>query len=349
MNQIPGSKELSMPAAGTESSASAPRAVHLTALDGWRGTSILLVLAAHLLPLGPKGWQLNETAARLGMALFFTLSGFLITRLLLADTTIKDFLIRRLLRIVPLAWLAMAIAFPLTDASGSVYLPNFFFYANLPPIRLAETGSHLWSLCVEMQFYLAVAVIVLLCGKRGLFALPLLCICVTLLRVTDGAYVDIVTWRRADEILAGVTVALIYNRRLGTALIRGLSGCNVFVLLLLAVIASHPSTGFMNYLRPYVAAALIGCTLYAPPANVGAILSSRILKYIATISFALYVLHGMLVGTWLGSGSTLVKYAKRPLLIALTFLMAHLSTFYFESYWIGLGKRLTKGQGEHGR
>ena len=41
---------------------------HLGVLDGWRGISILLVLAAHLLPLGPKAWRLNETAGPMGMA-----------------------------------------------------------------------------------------------------------------------------------------------------------------------------------------------------------------------------------------------------------------------------------------
>ena len=73
-------------------------------LDGWRGISILLVLLAHLMPLGPKAWRLNETAGPLGMALFFTLSGFLITRFLLRNDSIAEFLIHRFFRIVPLAW-----------------------------------------------------------------------------------------------------------------------------------------------------------------------------------------------------------------------------------------------------
>jgi peptidoglycan/LPS O-acetylase OafA/YrhL len=72
-------------------------------LDGWRGISILCVLAAHLLPLGPKAWQLNATAGPMGMALFFTLSGFLITHFLLNHAGVLDFLIRRFFRIVPLA------------------------------------------------------------------------------------------------------------------------------------------------------------------------------------------------------------------------------------------------------
>ena len=52
-------------------------------LDGWRGISILCVLSAHMLPLGPKSWQLNATTATIGMSIFFTLSGFLITTTLM--------------------------------------------------------------------------------------------------------------------------------------------------------------------------------------------------------------------------------------------------------------------------
>jgi peptidoglycan/LPS O-acetylase OafA/YrhL len=320
--------------------ADAPHRVHLTALDGWRGISISLVLAAHLLPLGPKVWQLNETAARLGMALFFTLSGFLIARLLLADPNIQKFLVRRVLRIVPLAWLVMAISFPLTNPDSSTYLPNLFFYANLPPIRLATVGSHFWSLCVEMQFYLAAATIVLLLKKGGLYVvLPLLCVGVTILRVRDGAHLDIVTWRRVDEILAGVVLALFHAHslgRTGAKLMR-----NFYFFLILAVTSSHPLSGPMNYLRPYFTAALVGTTLYYPPEWIRHILATRLLRYLATISYALYIIHGMLP-SWFSSGETLVKYAKRPLMFAVTFALAHLSTFHFEPYWIALGKRLTE-------
>ena len=78
----------------------------LQLLDGWRGISISLVLAGHLLPLGPKSLQINPTATAAGMAMFFILSGFLITSLLLRDDHIGRFLVRRFARIVPLAWLA---------------------------------------------------------------------------------------------------------------------------------------------------------------------------------------------------------------------------------------------------
>jgi len=72
----------------------------LSVLDGWRGISIGLVMAAHLLPLGPKFMQLNHVAGVLGMVIFFILSGFLITRLLLSQPPIAHFLIRRFFRIL---------------------------------------------------------------------------------------------------------------------------------------------------------------------------------------------------------------------------------------------------------
>ena len=89
--------------------ATAARDEHLAVLDGWRGISILLVLATHLLPLGPKSWRLNEMTGPMGMALFFTLSGFLITRFLQRDAGLIDFLSRRIFRIVPLAWLTLTL------------------------------------------------------------------------------------------------------------------------------------------------------------------------------------------------------------------------------------------------
>ena len=324
-----------MSAAGTRTSAG-----HLAALDGWRGISILLVLAGHLLPLGPKVLQLNDMAATMGMAVFFILSGFLITRFLLERPNVPDFLFRRFFRIVPLAWLAMLVVLVATGAPSTYYLPHFLFYANLPPIHLTDAGSHLWSLCVEAQFYVGIALLVALLGRRGLYALPVVCVAVTLHRVWYGAYVDIVTWRRVDEILAGCWLAMALVGKFGTRSVSLLSSLNAYVLLALVAVASHPWGGALNYLRPYIAALMVGATLLDPPASLARVLHSSVLRYIATVSYALYVIHHLLIYTWLGSGDKIIKYAKRPLLFAVTFGLAHLSTLYFERPCIAWGKRL---------
>ena len=208
----------------------------LDVLDGWRGISILLVLAAHLLPLGPKSWRFNEMAGPMGMALFFTLSGFLITRFLLHHDSVVDFLIRRFFRIVPLTWLALLVALPLSGAPGSTYLPNFLFYANLPPYHLAEVADHFWSLCVEAQFYAAVAIIVAV--LRQARAVPADRDLRRRHRAScrqSGAEIEIVTWHRVDEILAGAILALVYAGRLG-ALRDGAVSLRGSVYVLLAAV-----------------------------------------------------------------------------------------------------------------
>ena len=313
----------------------------LAVLDGWRGISILLVLGTHLLPLSPKSWRFNEMAGPMGMALFFTLSGFLITRFLLHHDSVVDFLIRRIFRIVPLTWLALLVALPLSGAPSSTYLPNFLFYANLPPYHLAEVADHFWSLCVEAQFYATVAIIVAVLGKRGLYLLIAICLGVTAYRVVSGVEIAIVTWYRVDEILAGAILALVYSGKLGQGAVTAVSRSNFYVLVVLFAVSCHPASGFANYLRPYLAAALVGTTLYSPPERIGAVLRSGALRYIAAISFALYVFHGLLIHTWLGEGDKLTRYLKRPLLFAATFALAHLSTFQFEQRWIEFGKRLS--------
>lgn len=312
-----------------------------TVLDGWRGLSILFVLATHLLPLGPKVWQLNSTSGPLGMALFFTLSGFLITNFLLNHTSVVDFLVRRFFRIVPLAWLYLVVALALSQAGTESWLAHLFFYANWPPEQVGGVTSHFWSLCIEVQFYAAIALLVALLRQRGLLLLPLLCLAFTLFRISNEVHVAINTYYRVDEILAGSILALIYNDRLGNWPKRALGQVNQLAIFALLIVSCHPESGFMNYLRPYLAATLVGATLFNEGTRMASALDNRVLFYIAGISYALYVIHPLLAHSWLGSGEGLEKYLKRPLLLIALFVLAHASTFHFEQKWIAVGKRLS--------
>ena len=312
----------------------------LGALDGWRGLSILLVLAAHLLPLGPKQLELNASAGVLGMVIFFTLSGFLITSTLLNNDSIIEFLIRRVFRIVPLAWLCAAIILYATNASADTYLANFLFYANWPPMWLMNGTGHFWSLCVEMQFYLWIALLVIFLRRHWLYLIPIACISITLYRIANGAHANINTYYRADEILAGGVLALIYNRKLIFPAIKIITRhISQAILLLLLIISCHPKAGALNYLRPYFAIALVAGSIFNPTPLTSNFLNNRNLFYIASISYALYVLHPLLAHTWLGSGEGIEKYAKRPLLFFVLFIAAHLSTAHFEKIWIDYGKK----------
>lgn len=310
-------------------------------LDGWRGISILLVLATHLLPLGPKDFRLNETTGPMGMALFFTLSGFLITNFLLHRPSITDFLIRRFFRIIPLAWLYVAIALYISSSTPDTWLAHLLFYANWPPMKLTGMTSHIWSLSVEMQFYVGIALLVRLFSKKALLYVPLICIAFTANRYFNGVHIAINTYYRIDEILAGSTLALVYNHQFGAMPRNLIARINPFPIFILLLISCHPDSGWANYFRPYLATILVGSTLINADSRLTKLLDTNVLVYIATISYALYIIHPILLHTWLGEGDTLVKYAKRPLLFMALFALAHLSTFYFEKKWIVAGKRLS--------
>lgn len=111
-------------------------------LDGWRGISILLVLVGHWIPLSPQAGKVNGAVSATGMAIFFILSGFLITSLLIRDQNVVNFLIRRLMRIIPLAWLVLCITLFLEKATLHQWVSNIFFYANWPPVGIITETSH---------------------------------------------------------------------------------------------------------------------------------------------------------------------------------------------------------------
>jgi peptidoglycan/LPS O-acetylase OafA/YrhL len=151
---------------------------HLPSLDGLRAISIVLVLLGHL--SGTRGFvNLNLGVgdfAHLGVVVFFVISGFLITRLLLSEhakngaLNLKLFYARRALRLFPAAYTFIACVC-LLWAAGVVWLqPSDVWHAvtytmNFAPQRSWQLG-HLWSLSVEEQFYFLWPISLVLLGIR---------------------------------------------------------------------------------------------------------------------------------------------------------------------------------------
>lgn len=324
-------------------------AAHLKVLDGWRGLSILLVLAAHLLPLGRKAWHFNYGAGILGLALFFTLSGFLITSILLKGQNISSFLIRRFFRVIPLAWLYITVALAISGASLYAWLAHYLFFANFPPKELVPLTVHFWSLCVEMQFYVGVALLVAVLRRRGLLLLPALALLFTALRAWQGIYASDISYYRVDEILAGCTLALIYHGSVDGRLRLVLKSVPQWPVFLLLILACLPQGGWFNYFRPYLAAMLVGATILSPGSGLVKSLNNRFLLAMAAISYSLYVIHPLLAASWLGSGDLVEKYAKRPLLLAILLFLAYLSTHYYEHRFMEYGRTLARKCGANRR
>lgn len=275
-------------------------------------------------------------AARAGMAIFFALSGFLITEALLSGQTVRTFLLRRAGRILPLAYAYLLIAAFLALPEIKIALENFLFLENYTYAWLLN--NHFWSLCVEMHFYVAIAVVAAVGGPRLIIVvLPIACLCVTSLRIWHGSYIDIQTHLRVDEICAGGVVAILHRKCLTP------TESNVWIFAAASfflVLCSHPALGALQYLRPYASAALLATTISLGPGVVRSILVSRMAAYIAKISYALYVIHLPFGSGYMAEGSTAIKYlVKRPISILVTLLCAHLSTFYYEARVIAAAKR----------
>jgi peptidoglycan/LPS O-acetylase OafA/YrhL len=202
----------------------------LPALDGLRGISILLVLLAHASQThGFSSPGLIRAAARhgsIGVDVFFVLSGFLITLLLLRElertrtVSLKDFYRRRALRILP-AYITFLLAVGVITHLGLAHLQGRDWIGVLTyTVNFLEKPSweigHVWSLSIEEQFYLIWPALLLAAGKRRarLAALGYLAAAPVLRLLIWACYrphlnmVDSWTFTRMDSIAAGCLLAL---------------------------------------------------------------------------------------------------------------------------------------------
>ncbi|MEM8772904.1 MAG: acyltransferase [Pseudomonadota bacterium] len=305
---------------------------HIPVLDGVRAASILLVLAGHMLPLGPSQWGLNHSAATGGMSLFFILSGFLICSFLLREPPIGEFLIKRITRIVPAVSLYILIVYGLIDFQPQIGTATGFYIINYYTDYITSLNSHLWSLCVEMHYYIFAALLAWMFGRRGLVLFCVALIAVTFLRVSTGTGISIQTHLRVDEILAGSTLALFYHGYFGDfERAKRLLGLLFPVFALFWMATLRPEFELLFYLRPYSAMLLVGSILYADFKPLRAALTSSPMRYVATISYSLYIWHFFTINFGMNEGDRLTVYLfKRPVSFIALALIAHLSTFYLE-------------------
>ena len=131
----------------------------IPSLDGLRAISILLVVVGHWLSLHYRS-QAALSYAILGVRIFFIISGYLITTLLLTEhaktltISLRDFYVRRAYRILPAAAVFMLAVFVIYRHELRWYhaVAAALYLANFDPKRPWFLG-HLWSLSVEEQFY----------------------------------------------------------------------------------------------------------------------------------------------------------------------------------------------------
>ncbi|MBK6383491.1 MAG: acyltransferase [Chitinophagaceae bacterium] len=297
-----------------------PNRLHYPALDGLRGLAILLVVVYHnfgFINVFFFGW--------LGVDLFFVLSGFLITDILLKTLHQKDYLkkfyMRRVLRIFPLYYLCLIlflliipqlnIAFDIKYYTDNqvwlwTYLQNWLYIFKNPD--QTNTLNHLWSLAVEEQFYLLWPLVILVIRKPKhlLLFISLLLVAVLGLRlwiwtnqVADLAYFNLYTFTRIDGICIGCMVALLLRINKGF-----LSRYTSLIVLFFAALnfAFFFINRRYNFSFPYLALAgyttfammfglLINEAVTGKTKLINFVFNISLLKFFGKISYGFYIFH----------------------------------------------------------
>jgi peptidoglycan/LPS O-acetylase OafA/YrhL len=277
-------------------------------LDGWRGIAILLVMIAHTQDsmlgyfIGGNAWM---DVGQHGVNIFFVLSGYLITSLLLEEekVNLRRFYLRRFFRLMPCAWTYLAFLGVLSllirqRLIGSDLWPCLFFFRNyLPAVETpANTLSlHFWSLSVEEQFYMAWPPLLLLAGRKWGLSI-----------VTAGALAcaafRLINWNsynnfpsclhtevRVDALLAGCALAFLMRYDPVREWIRR-HGAKLFLLCLPAFLwHMYRFQLLIPLTESLLIALMIACTSVNPKSIPSRVLEWQHLKTTGIISYSIYV------------------------------------------------------------
>jgi peptidoglycan/LPS O-acetylase OafA/YrhL len=301
-------------------------------LDTIRGVAVLMVLVDHFLwwENGDNGhpsvftrWLLHTALlGSRGVTLFFVLSGFLITGILLQSRTRTDFYrrfyVRRALRILPAYFLLLIVLAVLGRAPWSFLGLSALFCSNLTPLfGVPMAYGPLWSLAVEEHFYLLWPSAARLLSERGLMVLAIVVIVSTaivrglargLLHVDPLAY----TWFELDGLAMGAVLALLLRRPWMTRerLVRW-----AFAAAALGAVILVGGARFGTLTRNSVPGAVLGntavilafvaaiaLTLVIGTSRARRLVNWPVLKFYGRISYGLYLVHTLvfeLVLEWL--------------------------------------------------
>jgi peptidoglycan/LPS O-acetylase OafA/YrhL len=302
------------------------------ALDGLRGVAILLVVAGHCwLAYGNNNPTMAWLApclfnATLGVRLFFVLSGYLITALLVAERrstgsiSLPKFYARRALRIFPAFYvffgcvLFLAAAGFLTVPKAQLLAAATYTY-NYLAVWPGYSGAaqnwflgHLWTLSLEEQFYLFWPATLLLLGNaRSLKAAVAIVVLTPAIRIGSyylfpglRGFLDMMLHTAVDSIMAGCVLALVSRDSLPPSVAtcvkwKGTLPATLIFLLFVSPLLVHRFKGIylatVGYTLDAVGAAVIIChvSVLGPGMSPARVLSLPPLVFIGRLSYGWYL------------------------------------------------------------
>jgi peptidoglycan/LPS O-acetylase OafA/YrhL len=308
-------------------------------LDGLRGLAMLLVFLYHVVIYPP--WRRPFALGWVGIELFFVLSGFLITGLIVDSegetNRLRNFYVRRALRILPLYYLVLAILYVWLWIQGGplserVLGQQAWFWGLQQNLLMAYDGwykplyfAHFWSLAHEIQFYAVWPLLLVALGpRRALWASAGIAVGSCALRnglAISWPFSYAATFNHLEGMMAGAAIALCLRLHRG-ALGRLAPLALLVTGLPLACLATRPGglhisdERVMRLAYPVLAlffGALLCSTFEA--GRVGraarALFSSRPLLWIGKYSYGIYLTHWVVhlqlkrpLLDWLGQGTS---------------------------------------------
>ena len=327
----------------------------LPALDALRAIAVGCVVLNHA--------GLDFISGSLGVIIFFVLSGFLITWLLLKeyarhdDISLRNFYARRTLRIFPaflVYWaLVMGLAwvtdyeFPTGQAAAAFFYVNNYYQA-----ALGDPGtpfSHTWSLGIEEQFYLVWPGVALLLLARGRSLVPFLVTTILMVwcwRTVLNGWLDAGTWAqyafdaRADHLLIGCLLAVLLHRGACQGLFAVLCRSPYLPLVTIAALCAcihlfrsvfeHNRFGLDYIIEPVLVAALIPQLMAHHQHLLWRWMSWRWVVYLGMISYSTYLYQQIVVVRVMRQVDDLPSVLAYGIVIAAVVLVASGSYYVIE-------------------
>jgi len=295
-------------------------------LDGVRGVAVMLVILYHSTHEWPAGSGVAKAIGKIfangwsGVELFFVLSGYLITSILLKTRDrpgyYRRFFIARFCRIFPLYYVTLAAVFVVLPAfvprfeHSALYHRQGWLWSYMTNFGLVHAdqfifGSqdlhldHFWSLAVEEQFYLVWPVVVAVLGRRVRWAAIGMIILGILLRLSGeytvfALHFSILT--RWDGLAAGVFLATVLPLGQRPTTHIGSAGALAAICLISAELVTragwtqaYRAVEFTLFAAGYAAGMYF--ILGRPTGTVGRLLTASALSSLGKYSYALYIVH----------------------------------------------------------
>jgi peptidoglycan/LPS O-acetylase OafA/YrhL len=333
----------------------------IPSLDGLRAVSIVLVFLGHIAGTrnAPHFLHHLEHAGNLGVKVFFAISGFLITTLLLRELAgtgrirLSSFYARRSLRIFPAFYTYVAVITMLVGLGLIALQPGDWLHAVTYTMNYHEKRAwylnHLWSLAVEEQFYLIWPALIVLLGPRdalrGAMASVLLAPLVRLImwRYLDSSPTALTREFQAvaDSLATGCLLAGCYHW-LGTQRwYVGVASSPLFPIIPAAGVVTALATNVLGRGAYYIfgqsianIAIVIGidyCVRF-PSSPIGRVLNTRPLVWVGILSYSLYLWQEL----FLNPMDTKSSYTSFPGNVCLAVLAAVASHYFVERPFLKL-------------